>query len=203
MTTPENVRKETASMLIYANAIQRGKFTFASGLESEVKIEFEEVVKNKLVYRSLLRQLYVLIRNSRVKYDVLAGVIRGGAVIACDLVSGKEGCWIARLGVKRDEERQKLLYGDILKGMKVFVIDDVFTKGTSVAECINDIEKEGGEVTGIASVFSWGLVDCIKGHKVDSLTDCKTLIPILERRPGFVDIAETLRRWQDSAKPTV
>lgn len=86
-----------------------------------------------------------------------------------------EGFWV-REEIK-SHGTQKLIEGGLRKGMRVAVIDDVFTKGGSALKAVEAVRATGCEV-----VLVLGLVDRLRGAKElflkNGITDYRTVFTI-------------------------
>lgn len=82
--------------------------------------------------------------REQIDYDVFCGVIRGGVPFAKRLAENLGVPWVARLGLKNDEERQKMVHDEPFLGLEVIIVDDIETTGLNAT-----LAKSGFEIKGL------------------------------------------------------
>jgi orotate phosphoribosyltransferase len=147
--------------LLKNRSFKRGKFRLASGGVSDYYIDgkltevFSEAVPliGEVIYE----------RTKDLSIDAIGGLEVGAvplttaAVFSYNLHGRKmEGFWV-RYEVK-GHGTQKLIEGNLARGNRVVIVDDVFTKGTSAAKAIEAVRDFGCEVVAVLA-----LVDRLQG----------------------------------------
>lgn len=147
--------------LLQSRSFKRGKFRLASGGISDYYIDgkmtevFSEAVPliGEVIYE----------RTKDLPIDAIGGLEVGAvplttaAVFSYNLHGKKmEGFWV-RSEVK-EHGTQKLIEGNLTKGSRVLIVDDVFTKGTSAAKAIEAVRDFDCEVVAVLA-----LVDRLQG----------------------------------------
>ena len=87
-----------------------------------------------------------------------------------------------RSGAK-DHGRQNRIEGRLEPGQKVVVVEDLISTGGSVIDVVDALREAGGEVLGIASIFTYGMrrgLDRLAAAQVKnvSLTDFDTIAQV-------------------------
>ncbi len=147
--------------LLHDRSFKRGKFQLSSGGVSDYYIDgkmtevFSEAVPliGEILYQ----------RTQSLGIDALGGLEVGAVPLAAAAVFSyhlhqrkMEGFWV-RDEVKR-HGTQKLIEGNLAKGARVAIVDDVFTKGSSAAKAIRAVREIGCEVVTVLA-----LVDRLQG----------------------------------------
>lgn len=151
-------------------------FTWASGIKSPVYCDNRLTLTSVEVRNDVENGLAELIKNNYPEVEVLMGTSTAGiahAAITGHLLSLPMG--YVRSGSK-DHGRQNQIEGNLEKGQKVVVVEDLISTGGSVIEVVNVLREAGAEVLGVVSIFTYGMqkgLDRLKEANVKniSLTD--------------------------------
>lgn len=155
-------------------------FTLASGEPSEYFIDGKMTAVCSEGAELIGEVLYQWTKDANI--DGIGGLQVGAVPLATAAVisynrHGRpiEGFW-ARESVK-DHGTQKRIEGNLRKGMRVAVIDDVFTKGGSTLKAVEAVREFGCEV-----VLVLALVDRLRGaeklFRANGITDYRTVFTI-------------------------
>jgi orotate phosphoribosyltransferase len=155
-------------------------FTLASGEKSEYFIDGKMTAVSSEGATLIGEVLYEWTKEANI--DAIGGLQVGAVPLATAAAisyqqHGRpiEGFWV------RDEVKthgtQKQIEGGLRKGMRVAVIDDVFTKGGSTLKAVEAVRAFGCEV-----VLVLALVDRLRGAKAlfqqNGIADCRTVFTI-------------------------
>jgi orotate phosphoribosyltransferase len=155
-------------------------FSLASGEKSDYFIDGKMTAVSSEGAVLIGEVLYEWTKDANI--DAIGGLQVGAVPLATAAVisyqrHGKpiEGFWV------RDELKKhgtkKLIEGGLKKGMRVAVVDDVFTKGGSTLKAVEAVRAFGCEV-----VLVIALVDRLHGarqrFKDNGITDCRTVFTI-------------------------
>lgn len=143
-------KKTLLDSMIATEMIKFGKFKLKSGLESNVYIDIRSIVGYPWLMKELVNVFkYDVLPELKVDYQLLVGV-PWGAVPLATIFSYETGSPMIILRDKpkdyglRNLIEAKPQNSDI---KKCLLIEDVVTTGSSVAEAIRSLQKEGFEVT--------------------------------------------------------
>ncbi len=180
MTDTEQKLLELLKQRSFKRAPEGQLFTLASGEKSEYFIDCKMTAVNSVGAELIGEVLYEHTKNDRI--DAIGGLQVGAvplitAAVIAYAKHGKpiEGCW-AREAAK-DHGTQKRIEGGLKKGMRVAVIDDVFTKGGSTLKAVEAVREFGCEIA-----FVLALVDRLRGaeelFRANGITDYRTVFTI-------------------------
>ena len=165
--------------LLKDRSFQRGTFRLASGGTSDYYID----ARTSAVYSEAAPLIgEVLYERTR---DLNIGAVGGLAVGAVPLTTATvisyhqhgrklEGFWV-RDEVK-DHGTRKLIEGNLKRGARVAIVDDVFTKGSSALKAIKAVKELQCEV-----VVVLALVDRLQGGKEKLAAEGVTLHAVFTR----------------------
>ena len=144
--------KEFATFLYKNDIIKFGNFTLASGKNSSYYIDLRLVPSFPHQFRKMIKNLQNLIieKTGLDNFDSLASVPTGGLVITSALAIEIVKPLIYVRNKPKEHGTTKSIEGKIESGMKVVVVDDVMTTGTSVLNGIKQLKESG---LSISSVF--------------------------------------------------
>jgi orotate phosphoribosyltransferase len=146
----EEIRRDLIRRFIECGALKFGDFVLSSGKRSRVYVD----VKLASMHPDILEMISNAVKSlvSDLNFQKIACVELGGVplAVATSLITRKP-CVIFR--------KEKKSYGlggdrigDIQRGEKVLVIEDVVTTGKSVMSVVRRIEEAGGRVEAIVTV---------------------------------------------------
>ncbi len=132
-------------------------FTWASGIRSPIYCDNRLTLTAPEVRTHVEEGLKELILREYPECQVLMGTSTAGiahAAITAHLMGLPMG--YVRSGSK-DHGRQNRIEGKLEKGQKVVVVEDLISTAGSVLEVVDALREEGGNVIGIASIFTYGM----------------------------------------------
>lgn len=180
MTETEKRLLELLKQRSFKRAPAGEPFTLASGEKSEYFIDGKTTAVSSEGATLIGEVLYEHTKDANI--DAIGGLQVGAVPLATSAViayhrHGRpiEGFW-ARDGAK-DHGTKKLIEGAMKPGMRVAVIDDVFTKGGSTLKAVEAVRGFGCEV-----VLVLALVDRLRGARQlfrdNGITDFRTVFTI-------------------------
>jgi len=137
--------KEFAIFLHKNDIIKFGNFTLASGKNSSYYIDLRLVPSYPHQFRKMIKNLQNLIieKTGLDNFDSLASVPTGGLVVTSALAIEIVKPLIYVRSKPKEHGTTKSIEGKISAGMKVVMVDDVVTTGTSVLNGINQLKEAG------------------------------------------------------------
>ena len=135
--------KEFAIFLYKNNIIRFGNFTLASGKNSSYYVDLRLIPSYPHQFRKMTKNLQNLIveKTGLDDFDCLASVPTGGLVVTSALAIEIVKPLIYVRSKPKEHGTTKSIEGKISAGMKVVMIDDVMTTGTSVLNGINQLKE--------------------------------------------------------------
>jgi len=133
--------KEFATFLYKNEIIKFGSFTLASGKNSSYYIDLRLVPSFPHQFRKMIKNLQNLIieKNGLDDFESFATVPTGGLVITSALAIETVKPLIYVRNKPKEYGTAKSIEGKISHGMKVVMIDDVLTTGTSVLNGVKQL----------------------------------------------------------------
>jgi len=137
--------KEFAIFLYKNNIIRFGNFTLASGKNSSYYVDLRLIPSYPHQFRKMIKNLQSLIveKTGLGDFDCLASVPTGGLVVTSALAIEIVKPLIYVRSKPKEHGTTKSIEGKISAGMKVVMVDDVVTTGTSVLNGINQLKEAG------------------------------------------------------------
>jgi len=137
--------KEFATFLYKNGIIQFGNFTLTSGKNSSYYIDLRLVPSYPHQFRKMIKNLQNLIieKTGLDNFDSLASVPTGGLVVASALAIEVVKPLIYVRNKPKEHGTTKSIEGKTSAGMKVVMVDDVATTGTSVLNGIKQLKESG------------------------------------------------------------
>jgi len=137
--------KEFATFLYKNDVIKFGNFTLASGKDSSYYIDLRLVPSFPHQFRKMIKNLQNLIieKIGLDDFDSLASVPTGGLVVTSALAIETVKPLIYVRNKPKEHGTTKSIEGKISAGMKVVMVDDVMTTGTSVLNGIKQLKESG------------------------------------------------------------
>jgi len=137
--------KEFAIFLYKNNIIRFGNFTLASGKNSSYYVDLRLIPSYPHQFRKMIKNLQNLIveKTGLDDFDCLASVPTGGLVVTSALAIEIVKPLIYVRSKPKEHGTTKSVEGKISAGMKVVMVDDVMTTGTSVLNGINQLKEAG------------------------------------------------------------
>jgi orotate phosphoribosyltransferase len=137
--------KEFAIFLYKNNIIRFGNFTLASGKNSSYYVDLRLIPSYPHQFRKMIKNLQNLIveKTGLDDFDCLASVPTGGLVVTSALAIEIVKPLIYVRSKPKEHGTTKSIEGKISAGMKVVMVDDVVTTGTSVLNGINQLKETG------------------------------------------------------------
>ena len=135
--------KEFAIFLYKNDIIRFGNFTLASGKNSSYYVDLRLIPSYPHQFRKMIKNLQNLIveKTGLDDFDCLASVPTGGLVVTSALAIEIVKPLIYVRSKPKEHGTTKSIEGKISAGMKVMMVDDVMTTGTSVLNGINQLKE--------------------------------------------------------------
>ena len=132
-------------------------FTWASGIKSPVYCDNRLTLTAPEVRTLIENSIADVIREEYPEADVIMGTATAGiahAAIAAHILGLPMG--YVRSGAK-DHGRGNQIEGQLNKGDKVVIVEDLVSTGGSVIDAATALRNAGAEVLGIVSIFTYGM----------------------------------------------
>ncbi|MBQ1465952.1 MAG: orotate phosphoribosyltransferase [Eubacteriaceae bacterium] len=165
-------------------------FTWASGIKSPVYCDNRLTLTAPEVRNVVENGLKAVIEEYYPECEVIMGTSTAGiahAAITAHLMGLPMG--YVRSGAK-DHGRNNQIEGELKKGQKAVVVEDLISTGSSAIEVVKVLREAGAEVLGIASIFTYNMKNGLEkiaeaGTVNHSLTDFDTVAEVAART-GYI-----------------
>jgi len=202
-----NYAEEVASGLLEIEAVKlqpEAPFTWASGLKSPIYTDNRMTIAFPEIRDLIAKGLVDLIKSQYPDVEVIGGVATAGIPHAA---------WVAQLmnlpmiyvrSKPKDHGAGRQIEGQIKAGQKVVLIDDLISTGGSVLGAVEATRREGGDVLGVVSIFSYELAAAVENFGAantpfSSLTNYSTLLTVAQQKGLIAESdLQTLHAWRDN-----
>lgn len=142
--TTEKEKNQLINLLNANDVIKFGEFTLSSGKKSDYYVDMKKAITDP----QILSQVGLLISEKITgqKIDKVAGPALGAVPIATAVALHSKIPMLMIRKSKKDYGTGNLIEGDLKKGDRVIVVEDVTTTGKSLLKAIQAIKNNGGSV---------------------------------------------------------
>jgi len=167
-----NYSQQVAQKLLQIKAIKLSPnepFTWASGLRSPIYCD-NRLSLSYPEARNLIKRALAIKSAEFGNFDMVAGVatagIAHGALMADEL--NMPFCYVR--SEAKSHGRQNQIEGDLKKGQKILVIEDLISTGGSSIQVVEVLRNEGYEVAGVLAIFDYQFEKARKNFKLAKCT---------------------------------
>jgi len=155
----ETLKKEFAARLLKIKAIKlqpNNPFTWASGWKSPFYCDNRKTLSYPDLRTFVKLELCHAVMENFPDADAVAGVATG-AIAQGALVADQLNLPFVYVRSKpKDHGLENLIEGDLQPGMKVVVIEDLISTGSSSLKAVEAIRHDGCEVVGMVASYTYG-----------------------------------------------
>lgn len=164
----DSLEKIVAKQLLDIKAIKLSvdkPFTWASGWKSPIYCDNRKILSypeaRKLVYEAFVEKIKAHFTDVDVIAGVATGAIAYGALVAEAL--GKPFVYVRPK--PKDHGTKVQVEGDLPKGARVVVVEDLISTGGSSLSAVNALENEGAIILGMVAIFSYNFIKSIRAFE--------------------------------------
>lgn len=200
------LEKITAEKLLKIKAVKlqpSNPFTWASGWKSPIYCDNRKLMSYPDIRNFLKVQFARIIFEKYPNVEAIAGVATG-AIAPGALVADLLGLpFVYVRATPKDHGLENLIEGDLKPKQKVVVVEDLVSTGLSSLKAVEAIRKDGAEVIGMVSIFTYDFPVATKNMKDANveLTSLSNYDAILDEalRTEYIDESElqTLQSWRE------
>ena len=159
-------------------------FTWVSGIQSPVYCDNRLILSYPDVRDRIVKCLVKGIRTHFPDVDVIAGVATAGIPHAALVAREMDLPMIYVRHQAKGHGKENKIEGYFRRGQKIIVIEDHISTGKSAIEAVSALREAGGHVSGVYSVFSYGLKQA-----VHNFTEAQVPFFTLARFEDLMDVA--------------
>lgn len=135
----------------------KNPFTWASGIKSPIYTDNRQTIGYPQVRKMIALSLAALIKAKFPDVEVIGGVATAGIPHAAIVAEILALPMIYVRAQPKDHGAKKQLEGYDVTGKKVVLIDDLISTGGSVLGAAQAVKLAGGNMLGVAAIFTYGL----------------------------------------------
>jgi len=202
-----NYQEETAKILLDINAIKLNPnepFTWASGWKSPIYCDNRIILSNPEIRNTIKMYLAQVMDENFEKPDAIAGVATGAIGIGMLVAEYLDLPFIYVRPEAKKHGRKNQIEGEIEKGKKVMVIEDLISTGKSSIGAIRALKSYGLNVVGMIAIFTYEFSvskDNFNKEKINvkTLSNYSTLLRIAKKTQYISEIeCKMLEKWNGS-----
>ena len=134
-------------------------YTYASGMLSPIYTDLRLTVSYPDLRDWIASDLAALIKEKYPEVSIIGGVATAGIPHAAWVAAKLHLPMIYVRSKPKDHGKGKQIEGRFNSNDQIVLIDDLITTGGSVINAVKATEKEGGNVIGVSSIFTYYLKD--------------------------------------------
>ncbi|MFK3587990.1 orotate phosphoribosyltransferase [Lactobacillus sp. 23-2] len=141
------------------------EFVYASGMHSPIYTDLRQTISYPELRQAIAENLAALIKQEFPAVTVIGGVATAGIPHAA---------WVAQVmglpmiyvrSKPKDHGKGRQIEGRVDANDHIVLIDDLISTGGSVLSAVQAIRKEGAQVDGVSSIFTYLLPDADENFK--------------------------------------
>ena len=202
-----NFREQTAEILLKLEAIKlspNNPFTWASGWKSPIYCD-NRIILSDSNSRNLIADNFVkIIKDKYEETEVIAGVATGAIGIGILVAQKLDLPFIYVRPEAKKHGRQNQIEGEVSKGKKIVVIEDLISTGKSSLNAVKALREAELDVLGMIAIFTYDF-EISKNNFLKDSVKLNTLSNYSELLKKAVEInyvsekdIETLEKWNKS-----
>jgi len=202
-----NYQEETAKILLDINAIKLSPnkpFIWASGWKSPIYCDNRIILSNPKIRNTIKKYLAQVMSKNFDQPDAIAGVATGAIGIGMLVADYLDLPFIYVRPEAKKHGRKNQIEGEIEKGKKVMVIEDLISTGKSSIGAIRALKSYGLNVVGMIAIFTYEFSvseDNFNKEKINvkTLSNYSTLLRIAQKTQYISEIeCKMLEKWNGS-----
>ena len=199
-----NYQEETAKILLDINAIKLSPnkpFTWASGWKSPIYCDNRIILSNPKIRNTIKKYLAQVMSKNFDQPDAIAGVATGAIGIGMLVADYLDLPFIYVRPEAKKHGRKNQIEGEIEKGKKVLVIEDLISTGKSSIGAIRALKSYGLNVVGMIAIFTYEFnisEDNFNKEEINvkTLSNYSTLLRIAQKTQYISEIeCKMLEKW--------
>ncbi len=206
-TNQTKYKSETAELLLKLKAIKlqpNDPFTWASGWKSPIYCDNRIILSNISSRNKIANYFSQLITEKYKDVDVIAGVATGAIGIGILVAEKLNLPFIYVRPEAKKHGRQNQIEGEVSKGKKIIVIEDLISTGKSSLNAVKALREAELDVLGMIAIFTYDF-EISKNNFLNDSVKLNTLSNYSELLKKAVEInyvsekdIETLEKWNKS-----
>lgn len=203
----DQLEQKIAQSLLQIKAIKlqpANPFTWASGWKSPIYCDNRKTLSYPEIRNFIKESFSKVVSEKFGKPDFIAGVATGAIAIGALVADALNLPFVYVRPKPKEHGLGNMIEGEIPKGKKVVVIEDLISTGKSSLKAVEALRNQNIEVMGMVAVFTYGFKvaeDNFNNANVqlETLSNYQQLIQIA-LKSGYIKETdlETLNQWRDN-----
>ena len=202
-----NYQEDTAKILLDINAIKLSPnepFLWASGWKSPIYCDNRIILSNPKIRNTIKKYLAQVMNKNFDQPDAIAGVATGAIGIGMLVADYLDLPFIYVRPEAKKHGRKNQIEGEIEKGKKVLVIEDLISTGKSSIGAIRALKSYGLDVVGMIAIFTYEFsvsMDNFNREEINvkTLSNYSILLRIAQKTQYISEIeCKMLEKWNGS-----
>lgn len=205
----EFIRRDTARILLESGAVllrPDEPFTYSSGIKSPIYCDNRKLLGNVGFRMHGVTYFLTILKDHEGSYDVIGGVATAGIPWASVVSYLDNKPHLYARDKPKEHGTGRAIEGDLKKGQRVLVIEDLVSTGGSSVGAIEQIRSAGGVVEQCLAIMTYEMAEAAtrfhEAHvSLDTLTNFSTLVSVAVERKYITPEQETVvRAWNQNSR---
>lgn len=178
------MKKDLAKLLLKLKAVSlrlNKPYKFASGILSPIYCDNRLIISHPSEREVVIDAFLKVIKQKKIGFDVIAGTATAGIPWASFLALKLNTPMIYVRKTSKEHGKQNLIEGELKRGKKVLLIEDLVSTGGSSLNAVKSIRDAGGKIVICLAIFSYNFKNAESdfkenGIKLITLSDFEALI---------------------------
>jgi len=183
------MREEIARLLLKVGAVTlrpAKPFVWASGIRAPIYCDNRLILSHRKAREEVIDEFERIMKKGRIRYDLIAGIATAGIPHAAILADHFRKPMVYVRDHPKGHGRENLIEGNIEKGSRAVVIEDLVSTGGSSLAAVRALRKAGAAVRHCLAIFSYGLPESQRAFErahcqLYTLTNLETLLTVAVR----------------------
>ena len=199
------IEKLIAGHLLETKAVKLSPekpFLWASGWHSPIYCDNRKLLSYPSIRKDIIAAFVSVITENFKNVDIIAGVATGAIAWGALVAEKLDKPFIYVRPKPKDHGLGAQVEGDLPKGAKVVVIEDLISTGKSSLSAVDALEKNGAIVEGMVAIFSFHFIKSIRAFEeanvtLYTLSQYETLLDLAVEK-NYIDGAmlNLLKEWR-------
>ncbi|SRR5574344_704644 len=199
------IEKLIAGHLLETKAVKLSPekpFLWASGWHSPIYCDNRKLLSYPSIRKDIIAAFVSVITENFKNVDIIAGVATGAIAWGALVAEKLDKPFIYVRPKPKDHGLGAQVEGDLPKGAKVVVIEDLISTGKSSLSAVDALEKNGAIVDGMVAIFSYHFIKSIRAFEeanvtLYTLSQYETLLDLAVEK-NYIDGAmlNLLKEWR-------
>ena len=199
------IEKLIAGHLLETKAVKLSPekpFLWASGWHSHIYCDNRKLLSYPSIRKDIIAAFVSVITENFKNVDIIAGVATGAIAWGALVAEKLDKPFIYVRPKPKDHGLGAQVEGDLPKGAKVVVIEDLISTGKSSLSAVDALEKNGAIVDGMVAIFSYHFIKSIRAFEeanvtLYTLSQYETLLDLAVEK-NYIDGAmlNLLKEWR-------